>query len=70
MTSGLLNLGRSKNMLSIAWEADIPPGTKLEISTRTGDQLGEKLHYFDKKGNELTQESGRACPISAKKPIP
>ena len=62
MTSGLLNLGRSKNMLSIAWETDIPPGTKLEISTRTGDQLGEKLHYFDKKGNELTKERWESLP--------
>ena len=70
MTSGLLNLGRSKNMLSIAWEADIPPGTQLEISTRTGDQLGERLHYFDKKGNELTKEKWDRLPKFRKEPEP
>ena len=62
MTSGLLDLGRSKNMSSIEWDAEVPPGTKLEISTRTGDQLGEKLHYFDKKGNELSFEQWDRLP--------
>lgn len=62
MTSGLLDLGRSKNMASIEWDAEIPAATKLEISTRTGDQLGEKLHYFDKKGNELSFEQWDRLP--------
>ena len=62
MTSDLQDLSRSKNITTIEWEADIAPGTALAISSRTGDRLTEELHYFDKKGNELTFERWEALP--------
>ena len=62
MTSDLQDLSRSKNITTIEWEADIAPGTELAISSRTGDRLTEELHYFDKKGNELTFERWEALP--------
>jgi len=62
LTSGLIDLGRTKNVTNVEWNADIAPGTALEIRTRTGDQLADKLHYFDKKGNELTFERWDQLP--------
>ena len=45
---GLVTLG------AVHWDADIPPGTDVEIRTRTGDQLIQRIRYFDKTGNEKT----------------
>ncbi|RLJ01056.1 MAG: hypothetical protein DRP11_05080, partial [Candidatus Aenigmatarchaeota archaeon] len=55
MTSPLIELGGAKNLTYIEWDADIPPGTKIEIRTRTGDMLREIKHYFDKSGREVTE---------------
>jgi hypothetical protein len=38
----------------VRWEADTPPGTQVEIRTRTGDQLLQQIRYFDKTGNQKT----------------
>ena len=45
---GLFTLG------AVNWEADAPPGSEVEIRTRSGDQLLERIRYFDKTGNEKT----------------
>ena len=45
---GLVALG------DVRWEADTPPGTQVEIRTRTGDQLLQQIRYFDKTGNQKT----------------
>jgi len=55
LESDLIRLGGSRNLLAISWEADTPPGTQVLIQTRTGDQLGEVLHYFKKDGTEVTE---------------
>ena len=62
LTSGLIELGGAKNLTAIHWEGEIPPGTSLAVRTRTGDELGEKLHYFDKEGNEYTKEAWDRLP--------
>ena len=45
---GLFNLG------AVRWEAQTPPGSGVEIRTRTGNQLVEVTRYYDKAGNEMT----------------
>lgn len=56
MTSDLIDLGGAKNLTTITWEADTPPGTAVEINTRTGDDLREIKHYFKKDGTEVANE--------------
>jgi len=56
LESGLIRLGGSRNLLAIAWEADTPAGTQVLIQTRTGDELGQVLHYFKKDGTEVSEE--------------
>ena len=55
LRSDLIRLGGSRNLLSIEWDADTPPGTQVLIQTRTGNELGEILHYFKKDGTEVTE---------------
>ena len=55
LTSNLIRLGGSRNLLSIAWDADTPPGTSVVLQTRTGNELDEVLRYFKKDGTEVTE---------------
>jgi len=60
LTSGLIELGEQPRVLStLSWEADTPPGTRVEIRTRTGDQIAREIHYFTKAGAEVTQAQYR-----------
>lgn len=64
LESPLVRLGGSRNLLSIEWDADTPPGTEILIQTRTGDELGEVLRYFNKDGAEVTEvQWGRLLSI-------
>lgn len=53
--SPLIDLEDSKNLNSIEWAGDVDPGTRIEIRTRTGDEVLEELTYRDKNGKEVTQ---------------
>ena len=55
LTSNLIRLGASRNLLSIEWDADTPPGTSVVLQTRTGNELDEVLRYFKKDGTEVTE---------------
>ena len=60
LTSGLIELGRNPRILStIYWEADTPPGTQVQVRTRTGDQIAEQIHYFTNTGVEVSESRYR-----------
>ena len=60
LASGPIELGSTSRTLStIKWEAETPPGTRLEIRTRTGDHLIPKIRYFSKTGSEVSQDQYR-----------
>ena len=64
LTSDLIRLGGSRNLLSIQWDADTPPGTQVQIQTRTGNELGEILHYYKSDGSEVSEaDYGRLLSI-------
>ena len=46
LESDLVRLGGSRNLLSIEWEADAPPGTQVVMQTRTGNELDVIRTYF------------------------
>ncbi|HIE04688.1 MAG TPA: hypothetical protein EYP61_08010 [Candidatus Latescibacteria bacterium] len=56
LESPLIELGGERNLSVIEWDADVPPGTRLEIQTRSGDELRQILHYYNKAGKEITPE--------------
>ena len=55
LTSDLVRLGGSRNLLSIEWDAAPPPGTSVVVQTRTGNELAEVLRYFKNDGTEVTE---------------
>ena len=58
----MIDLGGAKNLTAIHWSGETPPATSLAVRTRTGNELGEKLHYFDKEGNEYTEKAWNKLP--------
>ena len=41
--------------MSIEWEADTPPGTSVQIQTRTGNEVSEAYRYYDSGGVEVSE---------------
>jgi len=66
MESGLIELGGSRNLVSMEWDADTPPDTRVEIQTRTGAELIEVKRFYDKGGAEVTERSYNRLPGSRK----
>ena len=68
LTSDLVSLPSARNFGAITWDGDTPPGTILEVRTRSGDLLGKVIRYFDKNGVEITQEAWKNLLGSFKGP--
>ena len=68
LTSDLISLPGARNFGAITWDADTPPGTTLEVRTRTGDLLGKVIRYFDKNGVEITFDAWKNLLGSFKGP--
>ena len=56
MQSDLIDLGAAKNLTTIDWLADTPPGTAVEIRTRSGDDLREVKSFFKADGTQVANE--------------
>ena len=69
LTSDLIELPAIRNFGRITYESEVPPGTNLEIRTRSGDLLGKIIRYFDKSGTELTFDAWDGLLGSYKGPI-
>ncbi|NKB66509.1 MAG: T9SS type A sorting domain-containing protein [Candidatus Latescibacteria bacterium] len=54
-SSPLIDLDNSKNINSIEWVGDTPPGTRIEIRSRTGNEVVESYTFRDKNGKEVTE---------------
>ena len=67
LTSDLIRLGGSRNLTTIEWDADIPPGTRVALQTRTGNTLDTLLHYFKKDGTEVTEAQYNKIRIKSQK---
>ena len=56
----VIELGDTPRILSaIFWEAQTPPGTELQIRTRTGNKLFLEKHFFNKQGVEVPEADYR-----------
>jgi hypothetical protein len=69
LRSPFLDLGGVKNTTSIDWLAEQPPGTRLEVYTRSGNEIVQEVHYFDKKGKEITQKKWEKTPATQRGPV-
>ncbi len=62
-TSPLIDLSSGRNLNSVEWDGDIPPGTRVEIRTRTGNEVNEVYTFYDKNGKQVTEKRyGKLIP--------
>jgi len=54
-TSPLIDLGEGRNLNSVEWGGDAPAGTRVEIRTRTGNEVVEAYTFYDKNGKVVTE---------------
>lgn len=68
-SSPIIDLGADKNLQALSWGADTPPGTRIEIRSRTGNEVVQRLTYRDKDGKEVTQKKWEKLIPSFRGPI-
>ncbi|MDE2737091.1 MAG: gliding motility-associated C-terminal domain-containing protein, partial [Gemmatimonadota bacterium] len=54
--------GRPKVISNLSWDADIPPGTRLQVRSRSGNTQGEVYAFHDKIGEPVTEEKWLSLP--------
>jgi len=62
LESPIIDLGPHRAISFVRWEGDTPPGTAIEIRTRTGDRMQEIKRFFDIDGNEVTERRWNRLP--------
>ena len=67
--SHIMDFQSPKSLNAVSWEADIPPGTRLEIRSRSGNEVENLLTYYDKNGKEVTERKYNKLIPSFKGPI-
>ena len=50
LESDLISLPSPRNFGRIFWDASTPPGTRLEMRTRSGDRINRIVNYYNKTG--------------------
>ncbi|MBI2505526.1 MAG: hypothetical protein HYW07_20120 [Candidatus Latescibacteria bacterium] len=69
LRSPLLDLGGMRNIATVEWQGAQPLGTRIEVYTRSGNEIAEQVHYFDKKGKEITQKKWEKTPTTQRGPV-
>jgi hypothetical protein len=67
--SHIIDFQSPKSLNALSWEADIPPGARLEIRSRSGNEVENLLTYYDKNGKEVTERRYDKLIPSFKGPI-
>ena len=68
-SSHIIDLQRPRSLDAVAWRADVPPDTRLEIRSRSGNEVENRLTYHDKNGKEVTPRRYDKLIPSFKGPI-
>ena len=75
MRSDFVNLaaaagdGRPKVIERLTWDADLPPQTRIQLRSRSGNALQEVYTFSDRKGDIVTEEKWNSLPKVLKGPI-
>ena len=75
MRSDFVNLaaaagdGRPKVIERLVWDADLPPQTRIQLRSRSGNALQEVYTFSDRKGDVVTEEKWNSLPKVLKGPI-
>jgi hypothetical protein len=75
MRSGFVDLGevagdgRPKVIRGLSWDADLPPGARLQLRSRSGNTLNQVYDFYDRKGDQVTEEKWNSSPKVLRGPI-
>ncbi len=61
--------GRPKVIKGLHWDADLPPGAKLQLRSRSGNTLDPLYTFYDRKGDQVTEEKWKSAPKVLRGPI-
>ena len=61
--------GRPRVIKALHWDAELPAGTRLQLRSRAGNALMPVYTFYDKKGEELTQQRWESLPNVVKGPV-
>ena len=61
-----ISLGGARSISRIEWDADLPPGTRIEVQTQTGNGFQSIRRYYLANGNEVTKEGYEAAKTRQK----
>lgn len=70
LTSDYIEISnRPKVLQTLNWEVDLPPGTRVQAQTRSGNTLVEQTVYHHKNGTEVSKEKYDSLNKALKGPI-
>ena len=75
LRSAFINLGevagdgRPKVIKGLHWDADLPPGTRMQLRSRSGNALAPVFTFRNKLGEEITEEKWKSSPKVLRGPI-
>ena len=53
---------RSRVVKYLEWSANTPPGTKVQLRSRSGNSLREIYTFYDRKGDAITESKWNSAP--------
>lgn len=62
LTSPIIRLERPRIFTSVNWKGEAPPEARIEIRTRSGDQLLQVAEYYDVRNRAVSQEEWESLP--------
>ena len=69
MESDFIDLGGTKSIRRLTWDADLPPGTFIEIRSQTGDTFLIERKFYSKSGVDISEAQWNKLPSSQKQDI-
>ena len=61
--------GQPKVIKAVHWDADLPPGARIELRTRSGNEQGEEYTFRNKIGEVVTEEKWNSSPKVLRGPV-
>ena len=69
MTSPFIPLDRPRLFSVVEWGGQQPPGTRIEVRTRSGEEIVEVPHYYSTIGREISKEMWEVLPENRRPPV-
>jgi len=70
MESPFIQLDRPRLFDRVTWDGEAPPSTRIEVRTRTGEEVTLEPHYFTQNGREISEDLWRRLPDTEQTPRP